>query len=384
MGDERYEIFDILESNSIITKEIYDELISKYDKKIVDEIIKNQIDETTIDKYEYFINDKLEEHRDNFNTSYDIYINDMIKYKKFDKFDNMKYFTILSEIAGELNEIFDSSCVHMMNGLSIYRKVDLFINKIDDINSLSKVKYLYEKYIEVRNIIVNGNLSLVVALSKQYFKDNLDNLEIIQNGNEGLMHAIDKYDVEKDVSFATYACYWIKQNIIMGLKHFNTPIKVPDYIFYLNGIRLKTINELTDELGREPVDNEIAKRMNISISKLKEIKFSFENIMSISDLEVLEYNDCVDSDILIDMDSDFFEEYVEKEKSVEILKKMKENLTDIEYNILVRRFGLENHEISKYDDIGFSLGMTGENVRLIQKKALGKLKTKCPDLSIYW
>ena len=348
MGEERYEILDILERESEITADIYENLITIYDKQLVDKIIESQIDAESLDKYDYYVNYKLYEFNDRFNDSYSMYLGDINNCKKFNSIENKKHFKILYTIINELDEIF-SLCGYKenMNGLSVLEKVNLFLEKNRDVQMAKKVKKIYNKYVNVRNNIIVGNLSLVVTVANFYMKNNFDDLDIIQNGNEGLMIAIDKYNIDKDTTFATYACFWIKNNIIKGLRNLDTLVSVPQYLYNTNKFMIKTINKLTRELGRVPSDAEIAEDMKITIDKLRNLKITFENIISFTELEEIEGNS-LDEEILIDRKSDLLDLYTEKEEIREIFDICKKYLSKEECFVLERIYASNNVEKNIY------------------------------------
>ena len=379
MESEKYEILITLTSVDIITEEIYQELVDKYDKKTVDFLIEMEMEESDdLEKYKYYLDSKLEECNDNLNSSYHIYINDVRQCEAFDSEENSKYLSVLCNITKEIEVILGDA---NEENLSMLDRINQFlVCNNDNWEVLIKLKKLTSEYIDIRNKIVLGNLRLVTAIVRMYSFKNVDLMELIQWGNEGLMNAVSLYDISRGTSFSTYASFWIKKSIVQCLKSNKSLFKIPAYVYTFNNTRIRVIDELLKELKREPTDLEVAERMDISLLRLKSIKLAFDETIPFMDL----YEAIDEDESLIDYSLDVSELYLEKETKIEIMKIIKTCLTEIEQLIIYKRFGLNGYHITTFDELGKELGMSCSNVAAIQKRVLKKIRKQCFDLSICW
>ena len=162
-----------------------------------------------------------------------------------------------------------------------------YLNEIGRFSLLSKEeeKELFKQKLEgdndARKRIINSNLRLVVSIAKRYQNRGLPLLDLIQSGNEGLIKAVDKFDITKDFKFSTYATWWIRQSISREITNTSRSIRLPVHIHekYLKYLRIKKL--LKEELGREPKNDEIAAEMNIDVETLEEIIFASQDVSSL-------------------------------------------------------------------------------------------------------
>ena len=264
--------------------------------------------------------------------------------------------------------------------------VKQYLKEIGKIPTFSEdeEKEIFRKYnnaidekekIKISQEIVTANLKLVVSIAKKYVKPSYSILDVIQDGNIGLMKAIDKYDLNRGYKFCTYATWWIKQSITRALSEKSRIIRLPVHICELiRKISISRIN-LSYELGREPTDDELAKVLGISVQKLKETVILTSEPISLQ--TPVGYGDDLASEsiesFIPDKNSSVEEEY-NKIALKKIVSSILPTLTEREEKVIRLRFGIDNDKILTLEEVGNMMGVTRERIRQIESKALRKLR----------
>ena len=244
-------------------------------------------------------------------------------------------------------------------------------------------KYKNTKDLELRNEIMNANLRLVINIAKRYAYSGLSFLDIIQEGNLGLMYAIDKFDVDKGYKFSTYATWWIRQAITRAIGNTARMIRIPvhttEKILKIKHAR----NDLTAILGRKPTVKEIAQEVLMEENEVQEILRISEDCRSLDEpITNDEGNDSYVGDFVAD-NADSEKEAINLQLKDDIFSIMNSCLTKREIEVINLRFGLVDGTIRTLEQVGEIENVTRERIRQIEAKALRKIKRRAPALESY-
>lgn len=263
---------------------------------------------------------------------------------------------------------------------SVGDSAKIYMRQIHTIPLLSPEQELYlaRRIVDgdqaARNKLIESNLRLVASIARKYIgKSTIPFLDLVQEGNKGLIKAVDTYDYTTGNKFSTYAYYWIRQAITRAIADQNNTIRTPGHVVEALSKISKAKAQLTQTLGRKPTTAEIAEATGLTEEKVNLYAAASKNPLSI-DKTLTDEDDADLTDIVPDTNQETPEEAIRRTVTRELIDEVLDTLSEREKIIIVKRFGLDDGVAHTLKDIGEELGVTRERIRQIEAKAMQKLR----------
>lgn len=224
-----------------------------------------------------------------------------------------------------------------------------------------------------RKRMIESNLRLVVKISRRYINRGLSLLDLIEEGNLGLIHAVEKFDPERGFRFSTYATWWIRQTIERAIMNQTRTIRLPIHVVKELNVYLRAARELTKRLDHEATPEEVAEALDKPVDEVKHILALNERMTSI-DIPISNDGDKTIGDTIADENSGDPVDILEDDDLNRCIDMWLSSLPEKQCDVVIRRFGLRGHEANTLEEVGREIGLTRERVRQIQVDALRRLR----------
>lgn len=389
MNGDYIKVYNYLNSIEKLNASIYSNLLSIYGELLVNKVIDDMIEYggDNLVKFDYYITKIISYNEVTTKSLIESYNIDISLIPMLSKDENIKLCREISLIIDEIRNLYDFETNDdriKFDNSWIRDNVWNYLLSCKDIDKLNKMNELYKKFIIKRNILVEGNLRLVILVAKKFNINESTFIEAIQLGNIGLMRAVEKVNPSFNISFSTYAYYWINQAITRGIYDVIYPYSIPEYQIGVYHSYKKIRKKLYDSYGREPSSKEIANEMGVSVKKIELLQTVFNAPLSLyetygtdeeKDTRLIEFIE--DRNNSISKDINYLELSIALDSSMDLY------LSESEKIVLMNRFGFINGNCDTLEVIAKKIGKTRERVRQIEGRALRKLRVKCGDFEEY-
>ncbi|MBF0781044.1 MULTISPECIES: RNA polymerase sigma factor RpoD [unclassified Granulicatella] len=277
------------------------------------------------------------------------------------------------KLLAEADELVDDLNVKINDSVRMYLKEIGRVPLLTADEEITLALRIEEGDQEAKQALAEANLRLVVSIAKRYVGRGMQFLDLIQEGNMGLMKAVEKFDHTKGFKFSTYATWWIRQAITRAIADQARTIRIPVHMVETINKLVRIQRQLVQELGREPFPEEIGEQMNLSPDKVREILKIAQEPVSL-ETPIGEEDDSHLGDFIEDDGATSPAEHTAYALLREQLEEVLDTLTDREENVLRLRFGLDDGNVRTLEQVGKVFGVTRERIRQIEAKALRKLR----------
>ncbi len=273
----------------------------------------------------------------------------------------------------ELNNMDAQTGMKMNDPVRMYLKEIGRVNLLTSEEEVALAKRIEAGDEEAKQELAEANLRLVVSIAKRYVGRGMNFLDLIQEGNMGLMKAVDKFDYRLGYKFSTYATWWIRQAITRAIADQARTIRIPVHMVETINKLIRIQRQLLQDLGRDPEPEEIGAEMDLPVKKVREILKIYQEPVSL-ETPIGEEDDSNLGDFIEDKDAMSPEQHAANEMLKEQLAEVLDTLSDREEEVLRLRFGLDDGKARTLEEVGQHFEVTRERIRQIEAKALRKLR----------
>ena len=366
-NDQRDEITNLLLDSKEDDIQDEDLMVEDLDDDLVDEDFNFEENESEEDLYEEKISKMEQEYAASFKGS----VQDSVK--------------LYLKSIGESKLLKADEETIVANQIKEGREAKVLLETETDIEKRKELAALVLKGEDAEKELIEKNLRLVVSIAKKYSGRGLDFQDLIQEGNIGVIKAVEKFDPTKGFKFSTYATWWIRQSITRAIADQARTILIPVHMVETMNKLTRIQREMVQILGRDPLAEEIAEKMgDISAEKVREIQLMSFDTTSL-ETQIGDEGDTTLGDFVEDKNAISPEQYAYREQLKESLREVLSTLTEREENVIRMRFGLDNGQPMTLEEVGQKFGVTRERIRQIEAKAIRKLKhpTRLNKLASY-
>ena len=366
-NDQRDEITNLLLDSKEDDIQDEDLMVEDLDDDLVDEDFNFEENESEEDLYEEKISKMEQEYAASFKGS----VQDSVK--------------LYLKSIGESKLLKADEETIVANQIKEGREAKVLLETETDIEKRKELAALVLKGEDAEKELIEKNLRLVVSIAKKYSGRGLDFQDLIQEGNIGVIKAVEKFDPTKGFKFSTYATWWIRQSITRAIADQARTIRIPVHMVETMNKLTRIQREMVQILGRDPLAEEIAEKMgDISAEKVREIQLMSFDTTSL-ETQIGDEGDTTLGDFVEDKNAIYPEQYAYREQLKESLREVLSTLTEREENVIRMRFGLDNGQPMTLEEVGQKFGVTRERIRQIEAKAIRKLKhpTRLNKLASY-
>jgi RNA polymerase primary sigma factor len=302
---------------------------------------------------------------------------DQVIHKKIDVFESVADEQVVEEVDNLSQEL---ELISTLGNSGVSDPVRMYLKEIGRIPLLTREEEirLAQKVeagdLEAKKGLTDANLRLVVSIAKKYIGRGMTFLDLIQEGNKGLIRAVEKFDWTKGFKFSTYATWWIRQAITRSIADQARTIRIPVHMVETINKLMRTSRRLMQELGREPLPEEIGKEMEMDPDKVREILKISQNTTSLESPVGTGDDESVLGDFIADEKQVSPYDATSQQMLRENIDEVLSALSDREAKVLKMRFGLSGNKMMTLEEVGRKFGVTRERIRQIEAKALRKLK----------
>ena len=355
-NDQRDEITNLLLDSKEDDIQDEDLMVEDLDDDLVDEDFNFEENESEEDLYEEKISKMEQEYAASFKGS----VQDSVK--------------LYLKSIGESKLLKADEETIVANQIKEGREAKVLLETETDIEKRKELAALVLKGEDAEKELIEKNLRLVVSIAKKYSGRGLDFQDLIQEGNIGVIKAVEKFDPTKGFKFSTYATWWIRQSITRAIADQARTIRIPVHMVETMNKLTRIQREMVQILGRDPLAEEIAEKMgDISAEKVREIQLMSFDTTSL-ETQIGDEGDTTLGDFVEDKNAISPEQYAYREQLKESLREVLSTLTEREENVIRMRFGLDNGQPMTLEEVGQKFGVTRERIRQIEAKALRKLR----------